>query len=93
MVLTSNKGGRSVGIFDLRSGKEVARIQTSQPITHGLTLSLDDRYALVSNEAVGAVRGTVDVIDLERLELVASAEVHHQPGGIDFWKMESLARR
>jgi hypothetical protein len=30
----------------------------------------------------------VDVIDLAALQLVASTEVHHQPGGIDFWKFE-----
>jgi hypothetical protein len=42
----------------------------------------------VSNEAIGATRGTIDVIDLESLKVVASTEVHHQPGGIDFWRSE-----
>ena len=88
LLLATNKGGRSVSIFDLASGEELERIETSRPITHGITVSPDDRYAFVSNEAIGATRGTVDVLDLRTLERVASTEVHHQPGGIDFWKME-----
>ncbi len=90
-LLATNKGGQSVSIFDLSDGIEIARVRTSQPVTHGVTISSDDRYAFVSNEAIGAIRGTVDVIDLERLELVESVEVHHQPGGIDFWKMVPVA--
>jgi DNA-binding beta-propeller fold protein YncE len=92
LLLATNKGGQSVSVFDLRKDEEIARIPTTQPITHGVTISPDDRYAFVSNEAIGAVRGTVDVIDLASLERVASVQVHHQPGGIDFWKMEPVER-
>ena len=91
-LLSTNKGGQSVSIFDIASGKEIARIETTQPITHGVVVSPDDRYAFVSNEAIGAVRGTIDVIDLQELERVSSVEVHHQAGGIDFWKLEPLAK-
>jgi DNA-binding beta-propeller fold protein YncE len=90
MVLATNKGEGSVSVLDLRAGEEIARIKSSRPITHGVTISPDDRYAFISNEAIGAVRGTVDVLNLNRLELVASVEVHYQPGGIDFWKKEPL---
>ena len=86
LLLATNKGAQSVSIFDLESGQEVARVPTTQPITHGVVTTPDSRYAFVSNEAIGATRGTIDVIDLEALELVASTEVHHQPGGIDFWR-------
>ena len=92
LLLATNKGEQSVSVFDLRVGEEIARISTSQPITHGITVAPDSRYAFVSNEAVGAVRGTVDVIDLFLLKTVGSVEVHYQPGGIDFWKMEPLRR-
>jgi len=88
LILATNKGAQSVSIFDLGTGEELARVPTTQPITHGVVVSADDRYAFVSNEAIGATRGTIDVIDLETLELVASTEVHHQPGGIDFWRSE-----
>ncbi len=92
LLLATNKGEQSVSIFDLRTAEEVARVSTSQPITHGVAVSPDSRYAFVSNEAIGSVRGTVDVIDLSTLERVASVAVHYQPGGIDFWKMEPLGR-
>jgi DNA-binding beta-propeller fold protein YncE len=88
LLLATNKGAQSVSVFDLDSGEELARIPTTRPITHGVVVSADDRYAFVSNEAIGATRGTIDVIDLESLRLVASTEVHHQPGGIDFWRSE-----
>ncbi len=90
LLLATNKKEQSVSIFDLESGEELARVRTTQPITHGVTVTPDNRYALVSNEAIGATLGTVDVIDLEALQLVASTEVHHQPGGIDFWKFEPV---
>jgi DNA-binding beta-propeller fold protein YncE len=88
LLLATNKGAQSVSIFDLGTGEELARVPTTQPITHGVVVSSDDRYAFVSNEAIGATRGTIDVIDLESLQLVASTEVHYQPGGIDFWRSE-----
>lgn len=87
-LLATNKGGQSVSIFDLAKGAEAARVATSQPITHGVVVSPDDRYAFVSNESIGATPGTMDVIDLKTLKLVASLPLHHQPGGIDVWKME-----
>jgi DNA-binding beta-propeller fold protein YncE len=92
LLLATNKGEQSVSVFDLHSGNEIARVPTTQPVTHGVAVSPDSRYAFVSNEAIGSVRGTLDVIDLEALERVASVEVHYQPGGIDFWKMQPLGR-
>ncbi len=71
------------------TGAEAARLSTTRPVTHGVVISPDDRYAFVSNESIGAVPGTVDVIDLGSLERVASVEVRLQAGGIDFWRMEN----
>ena len=88
LLLATNKTGASVSVVDLEEGTEIARIPTSRPVTHGVVVSADGRYAFVSNEARGSTRGTVDVIDLEALERVATVEVQLQPGGIDFWKME-----
>lgn len=89
-LIVTNKGAQSVSIFDLSDGTELARVATSQPITHGVTVTPDSRYAFVSNESIGATRGTVDVIELESNRRVATVDVHHQPGGIDFWKMEPV---
>ena len=57
-------------------------------MTHGVVITPDGRYAFVTNEAVGATRGTVDVIDIEAGVIVASVDLHYQPGGLGFWKME-----
>ena len=86
-LVVTLKGNQAVAIFDLATGKET-RVETSRPVTHGVVVSPDSRYAFVSNEAVGATRGTVDVIDIAAGRLVTSVEVQYQPGGIAFWKME-----
>lgn len=80
------KGGQAVAVFDRETWAET-RVATSQPVTHGVVISPDSRYAFVSNEAIGATRGTVDVIDLAAKERVASVAVQHQAGGIGFWRM------
>ncbi len=92
VLVVTLKGNQSVAIFDLATGHEV-RVATSQPVTHGVVISPDSRFAFISNEAVGATRGTVDVIDLRSKTLVASTEVQYQPGGIGFWKMEIQPRQ
>lgn len=87
-LLATNKGEGSVSVLDLEDGGEAERIGSSRDVTHGVVASPDSRFAFVSNEAVGSTLSTVDVLDLETLELRASVEVRHQAGGIDFWKME-----
>ncbi len=87
LLVTTLKGNQALAIIDLATGAET-RVATSQPVTHGVAVSPDSRYAFVSNEAVGATRGTVDVIDLRAKQRVASTDVQYQPGGIAFWKME-----
>ena len=84
-LIATLKGEQAIVVFDLASGDELGRIATSRPVTHGVVASPDGRYAFVSNESIGSVRGTLDVIDLEALEVVATVELEHQSGGIDFW--------
>jgi DNA-binding beta-propeller fold protein YncE len=86
-LVVTLKGDQAIAIYDLATGEET-RVETSRPITHGVVVSPDGRYAFVSNEAVGATRGTLDVVDIAAGRLVASTELHYQPGGIGFWKMQ-----
>jgi len=86
-LVVTLKGNQAVAIIDLATGEET-RVATSQPVTHGVVVTPDSRYAFVSNEAVGATRGTVDVIDLQAGVIAASTPLHYQPGGLGFWKME-----
>jgi len=80
-------------VFDLDSdGEEVARLETTESLSHGVVASSDSRYAFVTNEAVGSTRGTLDVFDLASMERVASVSLGHQSGGIDFWEIGRFGR-
>jgi DNA-binding beta-propeller fold protein YncE len=86
LLLGTNKRGQSVSVFDIATGKELARIPTTRKVASGIVVSSDDRYAFATIEGVGSQPGTVDVIDLTTLQRVASVDVGPQAGGIDFWK-------
>ncbi len=85
-LVVTLKGAQAVSLIDLERGAEAARVQTSEPVTHGVVVSDDGRYAFVSNESVGSTRGTLDVIDLRTHARVASLALAYQPGGIGFWQ-------
>ena len=87
LLLATNKRAQSVSIFDVASGRELARLPTIRRIVHGVVVSPDDRYAFVSVEGIGAEPGTVEIIDLESRQRVAAVDVAQMAGGIDFWKM------
>jgi DNA-binding beta-propeller fold protein YncE len=91
LVATLKQGG-GVQIFDLATGQSVLTTKSSTTVTHGIAISPDSRYAFVSNEAVGAAPGKVDIYDLRTLTRVADVPVGLQAGGIAFWKMEPAAR-
>lgn len=87
-LVVSYKGAGAVGIWDLESGKELARIPSSRKVTHGVVIAPDSRYAFVSCEGIGGENGTLDVFDLRANQLVTSVELGLQAGGITFWKID-----
>ena len=87
-LVASLKKGAATGIFDLSTGEQIARIANSRKVTHGVALSPDGRYAFISVEGIGGEPGSVDVIDLQTMTLVATAETGKQAGGIAFWKID-----
>ena len=91
-MVVSYKGAGAVGLWDLESGTELARIPSSRKVTHGVVIAPDGRYAFVSNEGVGGEKGTLDVFDLEKNRKVCSVELGLQAGGIAFWKSERSDR-
>lgn len=88
LLVISYKGEGSTGVWDLESGEELANIPNSRTVTHGVSISPDNRYAFMSVEGKNGEPGSVDVIDLEKLERVEVIEVGKQAGGIIHWKME-----
>lgn len=87
-LIATLKQGSLVEIFDLETGKSLARLKTSTTIAHGVSVTPDSRYAFVSSEGVGSAPGKVDVFDVQKLRLVASVSVGQQASGITFWKMK-----
>ncbi len=87
-LVATYKSGNKVGFWDLASGEAIAAPDSGRRVPHGVVISDDDRYAIVSVEGVGGEPGTVEVYDIEAAERVATAEVGKQAGGIVFWKGE-----
>jgi DNA-binding beta-propeller fold protein YncE len=88
-LVATNKRGQSVSIIDVASGRELGRVRTQRRVVHGVAIADDDRYAFISVEGIGAEPGTLEVIDLQTRQRVASADVGQMAGGIDFWKSEA----
>ena len=55
---------------------------------HGVVVSDDDRYAIVTLEGVGGEPGTVEVYDIATAQRVSEIDVGKQAGGIIYWKGE-----
>lgn len=87
-MVVSYKSAAKTGIWNLETGEEVARLDNSQKVTHGVAISSDSKYAFVSVEGIGDDPGMVDVFDLQTLKLIDTAYLGKQAGGIAFWKIE-----
>ena len=91
-LIATNKRDQSVSIYELKSGRELARLPTQRKVLHGVVVSPDDRYAFVTVEGVGSEPGTVEVIDLTALKTVATVDVGATAAGIDFYKTEPRSK-
>ncbi|MDH5760150.1 MAG: YncE family protein [Gemmatimonadota bacterium] len=90
ILVASLKQGGQVQFFAAATGESLGVVPSSTTVTHGVAVSSDSRYAFVSVEGKGAEAGKVDVYDLATFQLIGSAEVGQQAGGIVFWKSEIL---
>lgn len=82
-LIATNKRDQSVSIYELKSGRELARVPTKRKILHGVIVSADDRYAFVTVEGVGSEPGTVEIIDLSTLKTVTTLDLPPGAAGID----------
>jgi DNA-binding beta-propeller fold protein YncE len=87
-LIATNKRGQSVSVFDIQSGRELARIPTKRKVPDGVVVSPDNLYAFIAVEGIGSEPGTIEVIDLAQVKTVATVDVPEQAVGIDFWKTE-----
>ena len=87
-LLATNKRDQSVSVFDLKSGRELARLPTKRKVLHGVVVTPDNRYAFITVEGIGSEPGTVEIIDLDALKTVATVDVGPEAAGVDFYKTE-----
>ncbi len=85
-LVATYKGEGATGVWDLETGREVAKIANSRKVTHGVTISPDNRYAFISVEGIGGEAGSVEVVDLQSRKRVEVIDVGKQAGGIIYWK-------
>jgi DNA-binding beta-propeller fold protein YncE len=89
LLVSTNKRGASVSIFDLPSGAELVRLKTRRKVVHGVVISPDARYAFVTVEGIGSEPGTLEILDLLEKRTVTTLDTPPQAAGIDFWKMQA----
>jgi DNA-binding beta-propeller fold protein YncE len=87
LLIATLKQGAAVEFFNLATGTSTGSAETSNKVTHGVTISPDAKYAFISSEGIGAQPGKVDVFDLTTFAKVGTADVGQQAGGITFWRM------
>lgn len=86
LVVVSYKGEGATGVWDIESGKELAKIPNTRRVSHGVAVTPDSKYAFITVEGVGGEPGSVDVIDLKTLKNIDHVDTGKQAGGIYFWK-------
>lgn len=89
-LIATNKRAKSITIYDLASGTEVATLPTFKGVVHGVVVSPDNRYAFVTEEGKGSEPGTLEVFDLASLKSVATLDLGQQAAGIDFLRTEPV---
>lgn len=87
-LVVTEKTNHSVGFWDLETGTERASVPASARITHGVAITPDSRFAVVTVEEIGGEPGRVEMYDLETLEREAVVEIGKQASGLAFWKLE-----
>lgn len=88
LLIVTYKGEGAVGVWDINRGEQLKKISTSRKVTHGVVISPDDRYAFITSEGIGGETGTIDIVDLENMEIADVIEIGKQAAGIAFWKIE-----
>lgn len=87
LLVVTYKNDGSTAIWDIALKKELKVIKNKRNVSHGIAISSDSKYAFISVEGVGGEPGTVDIINLETLNLISSVNTGKQAGGIAFWKI------
>lgn len=86
LLVVTYKKSDSIGFWDLETGAEVARQDTTRRIPHGVAVTSDGRFSLVTVEGIGGEPGVVEVYDNGAFQRVAQIDIGKQAGGIALWE-------
>jgi len=86
LLAVTYKKGDAVGFWDLDSGTELARVETTRRIPHGVAITADGRYTLATVEGIGGEPGMVEVFDNRSFQRIGALAVGKQAGGIALWR-------
>lgn len=82
LVTLKNRAAPATEVIELEGGRSLARVPNSAVLPHGVAVTADSRFAVVTVEGVGSDPGRVDVLDLRSLRVTASVPVGPQAGGV-----------
>lgn len=82
LLVATQKGPGTTSVWRLSDAKLLVDIRGTRKIASGVAVSPDSRYAFVTLEGIGGEPGTLDIIDLAKLEKVASVDMGKQAGGV-----------
>lgn len=86
LLVVTYKKGDAIGFWDLEKGREVAQAATTRRIPHGVVITSDGRFSLVTVEGIGGEPGAVEVYDNAAFQRVARIDIGKQAGGIALWE-------
>ena len=86
LLVVTYKKSDSIGFWDLETGREVARVDTTRRIPHGVAITSDGRFSLVTVEGIGGEPGVVEVYDNGAFRRVGQIDIGKQAGGIALWE-------
>ena len=90
LLVVTYKKSHKVGFWNLETGEEIAQLETTRRIPHGVVITPDGRFSMVTVEGVGGEPGVVEVFDNRALKRVAALEIGKQAGGIALWEPSTL---
>ncbi len=86
LLVVTYKGGNTVGFWRLSSGEEMAELESTRRLPHGVAVTSDGRFSFVTVEGVGSEPGSVEVYDNGSFARVGVLDVGKQAGGIALWE-------
>ena len=92
-LVVTEKTNHSVGFWDLESGTERASLPASARITHGVAITPDSRFAIVTVEEIGGEPGRVEFYNLETWSGRRSSKSGNRPPASPFGRWSSGSGR